>query len=135
MSPWKVLADIVMYLHVLLPLFFLGVIIFSLFREIGFKWQLFFYVAMGVWIIMEVAPQFGWTKNCPLTDLEYWLRRHYDPSEVWVRTRSLPATVVFNLTGINVPEFVFTVIFGVIMATAIGAVIFRRIKHRKPVQK
>jgi hypothetical protein len=132
MSPWRVLADVVMYLHVLLPLLFVGVIIFSLIREVGFKWRLFFYVVMGLWIIMEVAPKFGWTKNCALTDLEYSLRRLYDPSESWVRTRSLPATIVFNISRVEVPEFVFTAIFGIIMATAIGIVIARRIIHKRP---
>lgn len=131
MSPWRVLADVVMYLHILLPLFFVGVIVFSLFREVGFKWRLFCYVVIGVWVIMEIAPKFGWTKNCPLTDLEYSLRRLYDPSESWVRTRSLPATIIFNISGIEVPEFVFTAIFGIIIATAIGVVIARRIIHKR----
>jgi hypothetical protein len=129
---WRVLADVVMYLHILLPLLFIGVIIFSLVREVGFRWRLLFYIVMGLWIIMEIAPKFGWTKNCPLTDLEYFLRRHYDPTESWVRTRSLPATLVFNISGIAVPEFVFTAIFGIIMATAIGIVIARRIRHKRP---
>jgi hypothetical protein len=73
-----------------------------------------------------------WTENCPLTDLEYALRRLYDPGESWLRTRSLPATVIFNISGIEVPEFVFTVIFGIIMATAIGIVIVKIITHKKP---
>jgi hypothetical protein len=120
-----------MYLHVILPLLFIGAIVFSLFRETGHKWQLLFYVVMGSWLIMEVAPKFGWNKNCPLTDLEYSLRRLYDPSENWVRAKSLPATITFNITGIEVPEFVFTAIFGIIMATAIGIVIARRIMHKR----
>ena len=132
MSPWRILADVVMYLHILLPLLFVGVVVFSLFREVGFQWRLLCYVVMGVWIIMEIAPKFGWTKNCPLTDLEYSLRRLYDPSESWVRTRTLPATIIFNISGIEVPEFVFTAIFGIIMATAIGIVIARKIMHKKP---
>jgi dolichyl-phosphate-mannose--protein O-mannosyl transferase len=71
MSPWRVLADVVMYLHILLPLLFVGVVVFSLIRKVGFQWRLLCYVVMGVWIIMEIAPKFRWTKNCPLTDLEY----------------------------------------------------------------
>jgi hypothetical protein len=132
MSPWEVLADVVMYFHILLPFLFIGFIVFSLFREVGFKWQLLFYVCMGSWIIMEVAPKFSWTKNCPLTDLEYSLRRHYDPSESWVRIRSLPATVVFNITGVEVPEWVFTAVFGIIMAIGIGIPIVRKIIRKKP---
>ena len=131
MSPWRVLADVVMYLHILLPLLFVGVVVFSLFREVGFQWRLLCYVVMGVWIILEIAPKLGWTKNCPLTDLEYSLRRLYDPSESWVRTRSLPATIIFNISGIEVPEFVFTAIFGIIMATVIGIFIAREIMHKR----
>jgi hypothetical protein len=132
MSLWRVLADVVMYLHILLPLLFVGVIVFSLIREVGLQWWLLFCVMMGLWIIMEIAPKFGWTKNCPLTDLEYSLRRLYDPSESWLRTRSLPATIIFNISGIEVPEYVFTAIFGIITATAIGIVIIKIIIHKKP---
>ena len=130
MSFWRVLADVVMYLHILLPLLFVGVVVFSLFREVGFQWRFLCYGVMGVWIIMEIAPKFGWTKNCPLTDLEYSLRRLYDPTESWVRTRSLPATIVFNISGIEVPEFVFTAILGIIVATVIGIFIAREIMHK-----
>lgn len=131
MSPWRVLADVVMYLHILLPLLFVGVVVFSLFRKVDFRWQLFCYVVMGGWIIMEIAPKLGWTKNCPLTDLEYSLRRRYDPSESWIRTKSLPATVVFNISGIQVPDFVFTAIFGIITATVIGIAIVKIIKYKR----
>ena len=72
---WRVLADVVMYLHIFLPLLFIGVVAVSLFREVGFQWRLLCYVGMGMWVSMEIAPKFGWTKNCPLTDLEYSLRR------------------------------------------------------------
>jgi len=48
-------------------------------------------------------------KHCPLTALEYMLRSQYDPSESWIRTRSLMATVVFNITGAEVPEYIFTI--------------------------
>jgi hypothetical protein len=91
----------------------------------------FFYVVLVAWIIIEVAPKFGWTKNCPLTDLEYFLRRHHDPSESWVRTKTLPVTIIFNITGIEVPDFVFTAIFGIIMATAMGIVIAKTVKHQR----
>lgn len=131
MNTWRVLADIVMYFHIILPLLFIGVLIFNIFRGIGFKWQIVFYVLMGGWIIMEAAPRLGWTKNCPLTDLEYFFRRHYDPSESFIRTRSLTATIVYNITGATVPEWVFTAVFGVIMAAAIGLIIARKIRQKK----
>lgn len=128
---WRVLADMVMYLHILLPLLLVVVVVVSLFREVGFQWRLLCYVGMGLWVIMEIVPKFGWTKNCPLTDLEYSLRRLYDPSESWVRTRSLPATVIFNISRIEVPEFIFTVVFGIFLAIVVGVVVARTIMQRR----
>jgi len=128
---WSVLADVVMYLHILLPVLFVGVVVFSLFRQVGFQWRLLCYVVIGLWVIMEIAPKFGWTKNCPLTDLEYSLRRLYDPSESWVRTRSLPATVIFSISGIEVPEFIFTIILSIFIATVVGIVIARTIMYKR----
>jgi hypothetical protein len=132
MNLWRVLPDAVMYLHILLPLLFVGGIVFSLIKQVRLRWWLLYCIVMGLWIIMEIAPKFGWTENCPLTDLEYALRRLYDPGESWLRTRSLPATVIFNISGIEVPEFVFTAIFGIIVATTIGIVIVKTITHKKP---
>jgi hypothetical protein len=123
-----------MYLHILLPLLLIGVVVVSLFREVGFQWRLLCYMGVGLWVIMEIAPKFGWTKNCPLTDLEYSLRRLYDPSESWVRTRSLPATVIFNISRIEVPEFIFTVVFGIFLATMVGIVVARTITQRRLVR-
>jgi hypothetical protein len=131
MVMWRVLADMVMYLHILLPVLFILVVGVSLFKKVGFRWQFLCYVGIGMWVIMELAPKFGWTKNCPLTDLEYSLRRLYDPSESWVRTRSLPATVIFNISRIEVPEFIFTVVWGIFLATVMGIVIARAIMRRR----
>jgi len=128
---WRVLADMVMYLHILLPVLFILVVGVSLFKKVGFRWQFLCYVGIGMWVIMELAPKFGWTKNCPLTDLEYSLRRLYDPSESWIRTRSLPATVIFNISRIEVPEFIFTVVWGIFLATVMGIVIARAIMRRR----
>jgi hypothetical protein len=128
---WRVLADVVMYLHILLPVLLVGVVVVGLFREVGFQWRLLCYVGMGSWVIMEIVPKFGWTKNCPLTDLEYSLRRLYDPSGSWVRTRSLPATVIFNISRIEVPEFIFTVVFAIFLATVVGVVVARTIMQRR----
>jgi len=128
---WRVLADVVMYLHILLPLLLVGVVAVSLFREMGLQWRLLCYMGMGLWVIMEIAPKFGWTKNCALTDLEYSLRRLYDTSESWVRTRSLPATVIFNISRIQVPEFIFTVVLCIFLATVVGIVIARTIIQRR----
>jgi hypothetical protein len=128
---WRVLADVVMYLHILLPLLLIGVVVVSLFREVGFQWRLLCYMGIGIWVIMEIAPKFGWTKHCPLTDLEYSIRRLYDPSESWVRTRSLAATVIFNISRIEVPEFVLTILLGVFLASVVGLGIARTIMQRR----
>ena len=134
MNLWNFLAEVVMYMHVLLPLLFVGFIVFSLFREVGFKWRLLCYVIIGVWVIMEIAPKVGWTKYCPLTDLEYLFRRFYDPSESWIRTRSLPATIIFDISGIEVPEFIFTIIFGIILAAVISIFMVKDILHKRLVR-
>jgi hypothetical protein len=95
------------------------------------QWKVLGKVGFEIWVIMEIAPKFGWTKYCPLTDLEYSLRRLYDPSESWIRTRSLPATIIFNISRIEVPEFIFTVVFGIFLATVVGVVIARTIMQRR----
>jgi hypothetical protein len=56
------------------------------------------------------------------------LRRHYDPSESWVRTRSLLGTIIFNISGIKVPEFVFTSAGGIVLAVMISSLVLRRPK-------
>ncbi len=48
-------------------------------------------------------------ESCPLTDLEYGLRSQYDASENYIRTRSLLATAIYNVTGVAVPEYALTI--------------------------
>jgi hypothetical protein len=125
---WKVLADAVMVFHLLLIVFF---IVSAILLAVGvFKghhnWQLFYWsviaLVLGFWVT-------SWTrilKSCSLTDWEYMLRRLYDPSESWMRPRSLLASVIFNITGIGVPEFVFTIAVGVAIVVMIVSLIVHR---------
>jgi hypothetical protein len=54
------------------------------------------------------------------------LRRLYDPSESWMRAKSLLGTIMFNATGVEVPEVAFTIGLGIIIAVMIGSLILRR---------
>jgi len=94
---WKILADTVMGLHLLL-MGFLAVSIVLL--APGFftghrNWQFFYCGVIALAIGLAVASWAGLLKSCSLTDLEYTLRRLYDPSESWMRTRSLLGTIIF----------------------------------------
>ena len=68
----------------------------------------------------------GILQSCPLTDLGYILRRPYDPSESWMRTRSLLGTIMFDTTGVEVPEFAFTIGLVIGIAVMISSLILRR---------
>jgi hypothetical protein len=54
------------------------------------------------------------------------LRRMYDSSEAWMRERSLLATIAYNTTGTDIPEYVFTILWGVIAVVMVISLIFRR---------
>ncbi len=54
------------------------------------------------------------------------LRRLYDSSENWMRTRSLLGTIIFDTTGVEVPEFAFTIGLGMGIAIMIGSLLLRR---------
>jgi len=125
---WKILADTVVGLHLLLIGFFaVSIVLLAL----GFfrgrrNWQ-FFYGGVTVLVIgLSAASWAGILRSCSLTDLEYMLRRLYDPSQSWMRTRSLLGTIIFNTTGIEVPEFAFTIALGIGIAVMIGSLILRR---------
>ncbi|UCG10741.1 MAG: DUF2784 family protein [Dehalococcoidia bacterium] len=125
---WKILADTVMVLHLLLIGFFaVSIVLLAL----GFfrgqrNWQFFYRGVTVVVIGLGAASWAGILRSCSLTDLEYMLRRLYDPSQNWMRTRSLLGTIIFNTTGIEVPEFAFTIALGIGTAVMIGSLILRR---------
>lgn len=109
---WKILADIVTGLHLSLIGFFA---VSAVLLAIGFfkerrNWKIFYWVFVALAVGLQVLLSTRIWKSCPITDFEYILRRLYDDSESWVRTRSLLGTAVFNVTGIEVPEYIFTII-------------------------
>ena len=128
MMLWRILADAVMALHLLLIGFFaVSVVLLALgFFKGRRNWQFFYYGVTALALGLGVASWAGVLKSCSLTDLEYVLRRLYDTSESWMRTRSLLGTTIFNATGVEVPEFAFTIALVVGIAVMIGSLILRR---------
>ena len=125
---WKILADTVMGLHLLLMGFFaVSVVLLALgFFKGRRSWQLFYGGVTALAISLGVASWAGILRSCSLTDLEYMLRRLYDPSESWMRTKSLLGTIIFDTTGIEVPEFAFTIGLGIGITVMIGSLVLRR---------
>ena len=125
---WRVLAETVMGLHLLLMAF---LTVSAVLLALGFfrgrhNWQRFYYGVIVLAVGITVADKTEILTSCSLTDREYMLRRLYDPSESWMRTRSLLGTTMFNTTGVEVPEVVFTIGLGTIIAVMIGSLILRR---------
>jgi len=128
MMLWRILADAVMGLHLLLMGFFaLSVVLLAAGFFKGRRgWRLFYYGVVASAAGLGAAAWTGRLRNCPLTDLEYALRRLYDPSDSWMRTRSLLGTVIFDTTGVEVPEFAFTIALVTGIAVMIGSLFLRR---------
>ncbi len=125
---WRILAETVMGLHLLLIVF---LTVSAVLLALGFSkgrrnWQRFYYGVIALAIGITVVDKTEILKSCSLTDLEYLLRRLYDPSESWMRTRSLLGTIMFNTTGAEVAEVVFTIGLGTIIAVMVGSLILRR---------
>ncbi len=125
---WRILADTVMGLHLLLIVF---LTVSAVLLALGFfkgrrNWRRFYYGVIALAVGLTVTDKTEILKSCSLTDLEYMLRRLYDPSESWMRTRSLLGTIMFNATGVEVPEVAFTIGFGIIIAVMISSLIVRR---------
>ena len=130
MMLWKILAEAVMVLHLLIIGF---LIVSAVLLAIGFfkgrrNWQFFYYGVVAMALGVAMNNWVGIPRSCPLTTLEYMLRRQYDPSESWVRTKSISATVVFNITGAEVPEYIFTILLGTGTAIMVSSLIFWRLK-------
>ncbi|HEX7364531.1 MAG TPA: DUF2784 family protein [Dehalococcoidia bacterium] len=108
---WKFLADTVTGLHLLLIVFFA---VSSVLLAAGvFKghrnWKIFYWIFVAAAVGLQVLLSTKIWKSCPITDLEYWLRSQYDASQSYVRTRSLLATSIHNMTGAVVPEYYLTI--------------------------
>lgn len=125
---WRVLAETVMVLHLLIIAFLaVATILLALGVFKGHRnWRYFFYGVAALALGFGIASSTRILRTCPITDLEYMLRRQYDLSERWMRTRSLLGTVVYNLTGAAVPEFVFTIGLGIAIVVMILSLIFWR---------
>ena len=125
---WRILAEIVVVLHLGIMFFFaVSAVLLALGIFRGKRnWQIFYWCVLGLAVVLRVGDWTGLLESCSITDLEYMLRRMYDPSEVWMREGSLLATVAYNITGIEVPEFVFTILWGIIAAVMVSSLIFRR---------
>ena len=108
---WKILADTVTGLHLLLIAFFaVSVVLLATGFFKGHRnWKIFYWVFIAGAVVLQIALSTGILKGCPVTNLEYKLRRLYDTSESWIRTRSLLATAIFNVTGAEVPEYTLTI--------------------------
>jgi len=128
MMLWRILADAVMGLHLLLIGFFaVSVVLLALgFFKGRRNWQFFYYGVTVVVVGLGVASWVGVIRSCSLTDLEYIVRRLYDPSETWMRTSSLLGTIILNATGVEVPEFAFTIALVVAVVVMISSLILRR---------
>ena len=125
---WRILAETVMGLHLLLMAF---LAVSAVLLALGFfkgrrNWRRLYYGVIAVAVGLTVVDKTGILKSCSLTDLEYMLRRLDDPSESWMRTRSLLGTIMFNTTGASVPEVAFTIGLGIIITVMISSLILRR---------
>jgi hypothetical protein len=129
MMLWRILADTVMGLHLLLIGFFaVSVVLLALgFFKGRRNWQFFYYGVTALVVGLGVASWVGVIRSCSLTDLEYMVRRLYDPSESWMRTSSLLGTIILNTTGVEVPEFAFTIALVVAVVVMISSLILRRV--------
>ena len=125
---WRILADAVMGLHLLLMGFFgVSVVLLALGFFTGHRnWQFFYYGVTALAISLGVASWAGILRSCSLTELEYMLRRLYDPSESWIRTGSLLGTIIFQASGVEVPEFVFTIALVIGIVVMISSLLFQR---------
>ena len=128
MMLWRILADAVVGLHLLLIGFFaVSVVLLALgFFKGRRNWQFFYCGVTALVVGLGVASWVGVIRSCSLTDLEYMVRRLYDPSDSWMRTGSLLGTIIFNATGVEVPEFAFTIALVVAVVVMIGSLILRR---------
>lgn len=125
---WKILADAVVALHLIIMVFFaVSAVLLALGVFRGRRnWQNFYWGVIVLAVGLRVGDWTGLLKSCSLSDLEFMLRRLYDPSESWMRESSLLNTIIYNVAGIQVPEFVFTILWGVIAVVMVGSLILRR---------
>jgi hypothetical protein len=123
---WKFLADTITGMHLLLMGFFAvsAVLLATGFFKARRNWKIFYWVFVAGAASLQLALSTKILKSCPVTDLEYMLRSRYDASESWVRSKSLLATAIFNVTGISVPEYTLTIVMATGIVVMIISLIF-----------
>ncbi len=123
---WKFFADTVTGLHLLLMGFFAvsAVLLAAGFFKARRNWKIFYWVFVAVAVSLQVSLSTKILKSCPVTDLEYMLRSHYDAGESWVRSKSLLVTAIFNVTGISVPEYTLTITMAAGIVVMVISLIF-----------
>ena len=128
MMLWKILADAVVALHLFIMVFFaVSAALFALGIFKGRRnWQIFYWGVIVLAVGLRVGDWTGLLKSCSLSDLEFMLRRMYDPSESWMREGSLLNAVIYNIAGIQVPEFVFTILWGITAVVIVSSLVLRR---------
>jgi vacuolar-type H+-ATPase subunit I/STV1 len=123
---WKFLADTVNGLHLLLMAFFAVsaiLLAFGVFK--GHRnWKIFYWVFIVGAVSLQILLSTKIWKSCPITDLEYWLRSHYDATENDIRIRSLLATTIHNVTGAVVPEYYLTITMSLGLVIMVISLIF-----------
>ena len=75
--PWRILADAVMSMHLLLMAFFAASVVLlalGIFKRRR-NWQIFYCGVVVLATGLGLASWVGVIKSCSLTDLEYMLRR------------------------------------------------------------
>lgn len=124
---WEILADTVMGLHLLfMVLAIVYVVLLALGCFKGHRWARFVcYGMIGLAVYVGFVSYTG--MPCPLTEAEHALRRLYDPSEMWIRSRSLLGTLIGNTIRIEVPEFAFTIVLIAGIGIMLGALVTRRV--------
>ena len=125
---WKILADAVVALHLFIMGFFAVsavLLAFGFFRGRR-NWQRFYWGVIVLAAFLRIGDWTGLLESCSITDLEYMLRRMHDTSESWMREGSLLAAVTYNITGVEVPEYVFTILWGIIIVVMVSSLILRR---------
>jgi hypothetical protein len=134
---WKFLADTVTGLHLILMAFFaVSAVLLALgFFKARRNWKIFYWVFIASAIGLQVALSTKILKSCPITDLEYMLRSHYDASESWIRSKSLLATAIFNITGATVPEYTLTITMVAGIVVMVISLIFWKPAAATPVKQ
>ena len=129
--PWKLLADTVTGMHLTLMAFFAvsAILLAAGAFKAHLKWKIFFWVFIGAAVGLQFLLFTKVWKSCPVTDLEYWLRSHYDTTGSYVRTRSLLGTAIYNVTGTCVPEFYLTALLVVGIIVMVLSLVFWKPCH------